>query len=89
MLVCVSREQKVLDILNAYRKDNFELKNVVEMNRISGNELATMNNQIGDDKLNKNNPKKNSECNFLTLRKNHPKFTTLESLRKGFFASLM
>lgn len=38
MLVCVLREQKVLDILNAYRKDNFELKNVVEMNQISDNE---------------------------------------------------
>ena len=43
MLLCVAREENILDIFNAYRKDNFDLKNVVDLNMTDRDEYSEHN----------------------------------------------
>ena len=62
VLLCVEREENILDIFNAYRKDSFELRGVIDLNMTDRN--------------------KYSEHNFRTLRRIHPKWSTLQTLDK-------
>ena len=64
----MAREENILDIFNAYVKDSFELKDVIDLNMTDRNEY--------------------SEHNFRTLRRIHPKWSTLESLAKERFESI-
>ena len=43
MLLCVEREENILDIFNAYEKDSFELKNVIDLNMTDRNEYSEHN----------------------------------------------